>query len=102
MATCTKCGQPTSILRKDIFSGICPACSRGITPVNLGCSTLILIAVIVAVFSRVGREDLESEVSRLRSTVQELKEGIDSQTNEIKQLRAAIEKLRPDGDPQNE
>jgi hypothetical protein len=61
-----------------------------------------LIAIIVAVFSRVGRDDLDSQVSRLRSTVQELKEGIDLQTHEIKQLRAAIEMLQPDGDPKSE
>lgn len=101
MATCPKCGQATSILQKDIFSGLCPQCRRGVTPVSLGCGTLILIAIIVAIFSRAGTQDLELEVSNLRSTVHEVKDAIDSQTNEIKQLRSTIEKLDAGADRQD-
>jgi len=36
-------------------------CARaGVTPINLGCGTLIIIAIIVAVFSQADNEDLES------------------------------------------
>ena len=36
---------------------------------ELGCGTLIIIAIIVAVFSGTATNDLESEISSLRSTV---------------------------------
>ena len=98
MATCKKCRQPVPLWQKDIFTGLCPKCRAGVTPVNLGCGTLILIAVIVAVVSQAGFQDLEDEVRSLRATVQELKEAVDSQTSEIRQLRTKIEKLQGPAD----
>jgi Sec-independent protein translocase protein TatA len=98
MATCRRCGQSTFLLRKDIFTGLCPRCrGRGrvppVTPVRLGCGTLIIVAIIVAIFSQVGNEDLESEISSLQLLVQELKQAVDSQTNEIQELHSKIDKL---------
>ncbi len=94
MATCRQCGQPTSIWEKDIFTGLCPRCRAGISPVKLGCGTLIIIAVIVYVFSQAGTEDLQSEISSLRSVVHELKLAVDSQTNEIQELHSKVDKLK--------
>ena len=62
MMTCGQCGQPTSIWQKDVFTGMCPRCLAGVAPVRLGCGTLIIIAIIVAAFSQVDNEDLESEI----------------------------------------
>ncbi len=102
MPICSECHKPTTIWQRDLFSGTCPEC-RGVgpraTPASLGCGTLILIAIIVAIFSQAGTQDLEEEVSRLRYTVHELKEAIDAQTDEIEQLRSKIDKLEPASAP---
>ena len=59
---------------------------------TLGCGTLILIAVIVALFSHPGVGGLEREVRDLRSEVRELKKAVDAQSDEIKSLRQKLEK----------
>ena len=59
--------------------------------VSLGCGTLILIAIIVMLFSGRGRGELEREIRALRSQVNEIKQAIDRQTNEIKLLRERME-----------
>ena len=92
MATCRQCNEPTSILLKGIFTGLCPRCRARVIPVNLGCGTLIIIAFIVFVFSR-SNDDVEFEISRLGSVVQELKKTVDSQTSEIQKLHSKIDKL---------
>jgi len=92
MATCRQCNEPTSILLKGIFTGLCPRCRARVIPVNLGCGTLIVIAFIVFVFSR-SNDDVEFEISRLGSVVQELKKAVDSQTSEIQKLHFKIDKL---------
>ena len=95
MATCSQCGQPTPIWQKDIFTGICPRCRKGLTPVvKLRTRTLIIIAIIVAVFSQAGKGDLESEIWSLRSVVEELKQAVDTQTNKIQELRSKIDELK--------
>ena len=66
---------------------------NGVTPVKLGCGTLILIAIIVAMFSQAGVEELESDVQRLRGTVEELQETIELQTSEIRDLGQRIDSL---------
>jgi hypothetical protein len=55
--------------------------------VQLGCGTLIVIALIVMFFSRGNDRDLENEISGLRSDVGELKKLIEVQTGELRQLR---------------
>ena len=62
--------------------------------VQLGCGTLILIAVIVAFFTHSPR-DVEREVRDLRSEVKELRHSVDAQTGEIKALRERLDK--PEG-----
>jgi len=61
--------------------------------VQLGCGTLILIALIVIFFSRGSNtDDVEREIRGLRSEMGELKKLIEGQSSEIRQLR---EKLSP-------
>ena len=55
--------------------------------VQLGCGTLIVIALIVMFFSRTNTDDLENEIRGLRSEVVEIKKLIEVQTGEIRQLR---------------
>jgi Sec-independent protein translocase protein TatA len=55
--------------------------------VQLGCGTLIVIALIVMFFSQAGRSNLEDEIRALRSEVGEIKELIETQSAEIHQLR---------------
>lgn len=59
---------------------------------TLGCGTLILIALIVAIFSRPGLGDLEHEVRELRTEVRHLKTAVDDQSAEIRALRQKMEK----------
>jgi hypothetical protein len=60
--------------------------------VTLGCGTLLLIALIVAMFSHPGVSDLQREVHGLRSDVGELKKTVDGQSAEIRALREKLEK----------
>ena len=72
---------------------MCPRCRAGVAPVRLGCGTLIIIALIVAAFSQVDNEDLESDILGLGLIVQELKQAVDFQINEIQELHSKIDKL---------
>jgi hypothetical protein len=62
------------------------------TTVQLGCGTLILIALIVLFFSNSGNRNanLETEVRQLRDQIGELKSSIDSQTREINDLKIKL------------
>ena len=98
MATCLQCGEKASFWSLDIFTRVCQKCrASGTRPATLGCGTLLLIGIVVAVFSRPGLSDLESQVSHLQSTVEELKKLSKTQTNEIRELRAVIEEQRKGG-----
>jgi hypothetical protein len=95
MAKCTQCGQEVSFWSRDIFTGACPNCrTSGARPATLGCGTLLLIGIVVAIFSRPGLGDLESRMGQLQSSVEELKKASDAQTNEIQGLRKVIEEQR--------
>jgi hypothetical protein len=43
--------------------------------VGLGCGTLLMIGLVVAIFSRPGLNDLESRVSANRSAVEDLEKA---------------------------
>jgi Na+-transporting methylmalonyl-CoA/oxaloacetate decarboxylase gamma subunit len=60
--------------------------------------TLILIVLI---FSRAGIGDLESRVFRLRSSVEEVKKASEAQTQEVRELRKAVEEQRKDAGDKN-
>ena len=59
--------------------------------VNLGCGTLILIALIVLIFSGRGGDEVKREIQSLDSTVQQMKSAIDLQSDQIKALRQTLE-----------
>ncbi len=59
--------------------------------INLGCGTLILIAVIVAIFSNSGSKYVDS----LRDDVRELKKSIDAQSQQIRGLHDMLKKREP-------
>ena len=93
MATCPRCGKEVSFWDQDLFTGACRRCrAAGARPV--GCGTLLLIGLVVAIFSRSGSNELQSQVSEMRSEIQELKKASDAQTGEIRELRKAVEELR--------
>jgi hypothetical protein len=54
---------------------------------QIGCGTLLLIALIVMFFSRSNTQDIERELRGLRSEVAEMKKLIEVQSAEIRQLR---------------
>jgi hypothetical protein len=54
--------------------------------VQLGCGTLIIIALIVLFFSRGDTKEVEQEVRGLRSEVNELRRVIERQSDEIRRL----------------
>lgn len=60
--------------------------------VNLGCGTLILIALIVLIFGRGGNSDLEREVKQLSGEIRELKVTMERQTRVIQSLQDKLEK----------
>jgi len=59
---------------------------------TLGCGTLVLIALIVAIFSNSGSKDAERGLDSLRSDVQELKKSIDVQSQQIRDLHDMFKK----------
>jgi hypothetical protein len=64
--------------------------------VNLGCGTLILIALIVIIFGGRGT----GEVEGLKSEIGELRKAVDAQTVAIKQLQQKLDKQQsPAGAP---
>jgi len=80
------------VLQQDVFTGTCRSCRAGVTPVRLGCGTLITIAFIVAAISQAGT-DLESKISNLAESVRELKQTVNTQTREIQKLHSRIDQL---------
>ncbi len=62
--------------------------------VSIGCGSLFLIALIVWLFSGPGKE-MERDMKSLRGEVSELKVLVQSQSDEIRQLRTAIVLPKP-------
>jgi len=62
---------------------------------TLGCGTLILIAIIVAIFSNRGSDDVERGLDKLRDDVQALKKSIDAQSQQIRDLHDMFKKREP-------
>lgn len=63
---------------------------------NLGCGTLILIAIIVALFSRPGMDELEGKIQSIRVEITALKQIVENQTSEIKAIRNLLEQAKTD------
>jgi hypothetical protein len=96
MAKCSQCGQEVSFWARDVFTGACSKCrAAGARPATLGCGTLLLIGIVVAIFSP-GFGGLEARVIRIQSSLDELKKSSDAQSSEIRELRKVIEEQRKD------
>jgi Sec-independent protein translocase protein TatA len=61
---------------------------------TLGCGSLILIALIVIIFSKSGADELHKEIKSLGGEVKMLKQSVESQSTQIKELRASLEKAK--------
>lgn len=62
--------------------------------VNLGCGTLILIALIVLIFSRSKTGDLEREIEGLRTEIRELKSAVEGQSVRLQELQSTLTKAK--------
>lgn len=61
---------------------------------TIGCGSLILIALIVLIFGKSNTNELERDVQNLRSDVRDLRDAVETQSREIKGLRADFVKAR--------
>ncbi len=66
---------------------------------NLGCGTLILIAIIVLIFGNAGNEELSQDMQQLRqqasglnTSVQQLETALQEQSRQLKVIRELLEK----------
>ncbi len=66
---------------------------------NLGCGTLILIAIIVLVFGNTGNEELSQDMQQLRqqvsgldTSVQQLETALQAQSRQLKLIRELLER----------
>ena len=83
MSLCPHCGKEKDDQTPQ--KGTWPQVDPNNTQVTLGCSTLILIAIIVSMFSNSGGNS--DEVRRLKNSIQNLESKIDRMSQDIKQLR---------------
>lgn len=58
---------------------------------SLGCGTLVIIALIVAIFSNAGNRNTADQLTSLRNQVEELKKSVDVQTDQIRGLKDLIQ-----------
>lgn len=61
---------------------------------SLGCSALILIALIVLCFGNMAGEDVANQIQHLDTRVQNLESVVKEQTETIRNLQTSIESLR--------
>ena len=61
---------------------------------TLGCGSLILIALIVIIFSKEGSKDLGKDVQALGVEIKGLKQSVESQSTQIRELRETLEKAK--------
>jgi hypothetical protein len=65
--------------------------------VSLGCGTLILIAIIVAIFSGNDSDNIEREVRQLKAEVEVMRKAMERQTQAIRSLRERLD--QPPAEP---
>ena len=63
------------------------------TTAKLGCGTILLIGLVAAIFVRSGINNLESDVSELRGTIEALEATVEAQTDEMRGLTQRIDSL---------
>jgi hypothetical protein len=83
MAICPHCGKSSDAPREKVPWW---KYDPGGPTVGLGCGTLVLIGIIVAIFTP-RSEDLAREVRDLRSEVGGVKKEVEAQSSAIRQLR---------------
>lgn len=89
-STCPHCGSEVTYWQRQITG--CPRCQAAAAPqATVGWGTLLTIGIVVSVFLRSDLQDLSSRLSGMRSSFDEFKKASDSQTNEIRDLRKAVE-----------
>jgi hypothetical protein len=87
-----------SLFERDLFTGTCRQCrGLGARPATLGCGTLLLIGIVVALFTRSGFQNMERRLERVEHSADSLRAEIAQQTIEIRQLRSTIEGSRTPG-----
>jgi hypothetical protein len=59
--------------------------------VSLGCGSLILIALIVLILGNAHQDELRDQVKRLDDDVKRLESSIQLQSQEIRELKRALE-----------
>ena len=95
MAKCSQCGKEVSQFDRDIFTGACRECRKvGARPATLGCGTLILIGIVVALATQSGVDKVERRLANLEHSVDSLRAEIAQQTAEIRQLRQTIDEAQ--------
>ena len=95
MTKCPQCGRDVSFFERDLFTGVCATCRRvGARPATLGCGTLIIIAIIVAMFSQSGANDVERRLRNMEQSIESLSQQMSQQSTDIRALRAEIDSLR--------
>ncbi len=62
-------------------------------PASLGCGTLIIIALIVAIFSNARAQNTAEALTSLRNQVEELKKSVDAQSEQVRDLKKLIQGL---------
>jgi hypothetical protein len=91
MARCSQCGKNVSLLDRDIFTGACRECRGvGARPATLGCGTLVLIGIVVAMVTTSGFNNIEQRLTRLQHAVDSLQKEIAHQTADIRALRTQL------------
>jgi hypothetical protein len=103
MAKCTECGKDVSWFQRDIVTGACRQCQRaGARPASLGCGTLILIAIVVALVTNSMSRDVSAmhrDMSDLQAAVERLERTSAQQLEEIRALRETLAARATDTTP---
>lgn len=95
MPKCPQCGRDVSFFERDLFTGVCADCRRvGARPATLGCGTLIIIAIIVAIVSNSAVDDVEQRLRTIEQSIQTLSAQMSEQSADIRALRAEVDSLR--------
>lgn len=103
MAKCPQCGKDTSILERDLVTGACRECQKvGARPATLGCGTLIIIALVVALVTNSMRNNVAEtrrEISQLQAAIERLEDASAQQLEEMRALRRGLEERGPGATP---
>lgn len=95
MSKCSQCGKQVPFYERDMFTGTCNECRKaGVRPGTLGCGTLILIGLVVALVTNSGFDNVAGRLRAIEHEVDQLQAEVARQTTEIQLLRKIIEESR--------